>query len=386
MILKELQMLALGTCPSPAYSTSQTGCHTASPSFLLSHPAPSTATYHLLQFGQRSSTAAPVIPTSLSLARSSVPSSPGKQLAPQQPPKRTSFPVLRAAWVHQWVRRYCHSTHELLLDFTCPSHDFTPASLSRLLSLFKLRLTSLHLRGVPAAGEEEEAVDCLSTLKALKDLSISSLPASSLPALLSLASTLTALTSLAFQPSPIHYKPFSHIPTLPATLALLRLSNLWICSLPPHLPSHHRLTAVHLDRCHFNGSALLPTLCSLPALHTLSLDACQIVIHPHHEPPSRFARLDLQSVALPACNSLTSLALTNAGLLQLPPSISLLPSLRHLDLSNNPDLGSASADSLPAELSDLSALSSLCLSHCGLTSLPPVIAHLTRSPPCHLPS
>lgn len=141
--------------------------HTASPSFLLSRSLPVTTPDYLHQFGQSSSTAAPVIPTTTPLARKSIPPTFSNNVEPFHSPKRMHS-TLHAAAVHQWVRRYSHLTHVLVMDFTCPQHDFTAVSLSRLFSLLKLRLTVLHLRGVLGTGEEEEGVECVTVLKALK--------------------------------------------------------------------------------------------------------------------------------------------------------------------------------------------------------------------------
>lgn len=72
--------------------------------------------------------------------------------------------------------------------------------------------------------------------------------------------------------------------------------------------------------------------------------------------------------------SITSLALIDVRLQQLPSCVSQLVALQELNLALNHDMAVNSSTCLPNELTALSSLQGLCLGHCGLTQLPTVIA------------
>jgi hypothetical protein len=77
--------------------------------------------------------------------------------------------------------------------------------------------------------------------------------------------------------------------------------------------------------------------------------------------------------------SLTSLALVDVGLTALPGCVSQLAALQDLNLALNHELGAAGQAGccLPPELLALTGLVGLCLGHCGLSVLPPVVAQLS---------
>jgi len=67
----------------------------------------------------------------------------------------------------------------------------------------------------------------------------------------------------------------------------------------------------------------------------------------------------------------------NVGLQQLPACVSQLVALQELNLALNHDMGLDPARCLPVELTGLQQLQGLCLGHCSLGQLPPVVLELT---------
>jgi len=318
---------------------------------------------------------------------------------------------LRSERVLEWVARRGRGCRTLVMDFSNTSHDFGARAFALLLGLAKSGLQALVLVDSPGLSHQE-GYEALSALKHLAHLHVEGIPQDFLHLTTPYLCMLPALKSLRFKPDLAAYPHPAKLGPLPPSLEALTLSNLWVEGLPapfgPAVPPPRqalpvstgasgtsgsssaatRLSAVSFHECHISAQALV-TLAAAPSVKSLRLRACTVTPQSVvHTPGGLVAVNSLGSLPLPlpaggACG-LATLSLAACGLRRVEAClVAPLASLRELDLSHNTELGTT-ADAVPAELSRLTALTSLNMSSCGLTSLPPPVAALPALEALHL--
>ncbi|KAF6265107.1 hypothetical protein COO60DRAFT_1697955 [Scenedesmus sp. NREL 46B-D3] len=340
---------------------------------------------------------------------------------------------LSAHAVLTWLQRHpavASGTSRLLLDLGHHSyHDFDRQNLEQLLAALP-QLTSVCLVG---SVDGTDAYEPLGRLRCLRQLELCCASQACLEGGLLALGFLPRLASLSVSLD-IHPASPCCLSELPSGLASLSLGSMWLEGLPQQLRELTDLTSVTLERCQLEANPL-PLLLTLPQLAAVTIrnasrptpsssDACQLL--PMTQPQQQLAQLQEAAAAAVAAGStgqrsssssagggrrglgsrlrglrgaaaashaaaagsnlpssllsntsITCLSLVDVGLHQLPGCVSQLVALQDLNLGLNYDMGLNPGACLPAELAHLQLLQGLCLGHCSLGQLPPVLAFLT---------
>ncbi|PNH10186.1 hypothetical protein TSOC_003121, partial [Tetrabaena socialis] len=248
-------------------------------------------------------------------------------------PSLGSRATVRSASVVSWAEGR-GEVRSLVLDLSNPAHDFsgghTVEALLRASNRGPRGLRTLRLNGAAGGGRVggPDSYEMLGRLRGLAELYVNGLPQGFLAATLPYLSSLTGLTSIAFTPEALQF-PVT-IPTLPACLRSLSLTQLWLNKLPPVASVAPQLEELALLRCCL-VEGVLDALSGAPRLRELRLDGTSLTTHAG-------GLLDWERCrSWPACRGVRVLSLVGCGLSRLPAAVVLaLPGLQQLDLSNNP--------------------------------------------------